>query len=133
MDSLTPPHPPTSSPWAVIAPLVLAVIVLAVSVVSLLWLLLTGFVFDPDDFPPEYYLALADEHRQRMLLSLLAPAASLALAGISWFSASRLAVSAVGAYWTAGLSVVLALAMVFVGTGNINGALYFAELFGGYR
>lgn len=131
MDSLTPPHHPPSRPWQSIGALVLAGIVIAVAFVSLLLLAASGFIFDPDDDPPEFYLALATEHKRDMLFALLLPAVSLVLAGLSWFSSARAGARVVGAMWAGGISVLLALAMIFVGVGNINGALYFADLFGG--
>lgn len=131
MDSLTPPHHSPSATWPSIGALVLAVIVIAGAFVSLLLLAASGFVFDPDDYPAEFYLALATEHKRHMLFALLLPAASLVLAGLSWFLAARAGARLVGAMWAGGISVLLALAIIFVGVNHINGALYFADLFGG--
>ncbi|MET1044473.1 MAG: hypothetical protein ABWX59_10205 [Microbacteriaceae bacterium] len=128
MDSHTKPHRPPS-PWWSKAALVLAGVVIAVSFVSLLGLALSGFYFDPDDFPSEYYRAQAVHHRQDMLVALLLPVAALVLAGIAGFSAGRAGARRVGAYWVGGLAVLVALAMLFVGTGNIHAALYFADYF----
>jgi hypothetical protein len=127
MDSLASPHRPSSPWWAKVA-LVLAGVVIALSSVPLLYLLGSAFYFDPDDFPSEYYRAEAVEHRQNMLLALLWPATSLVLSGVSWFSAARAGARVVGARWAVTLSVLVALAMLFVGTSNIKGALYFADL-----
>lgn len=131
MDSLTPPPYSPSNPWPSIGALALAAIVIAVAFVSLLLFAASGFIFDPDDYPPEFYLALAIEHKRHMFFALLLPAASLVLSGLSWFLAARAGARVVGALWAGGLSVLLALAIIFVGVDKVNGALYFADLFGG--
>ena len=124
------PHHPTSSPWLPIGTLVLAWLVIVVAFVSLLGLLMSGFIFDPDDYSGEYYLALATRHQRDMLFALLLPTASLVLAGLSWFLAARAGARVVPSMWAGGISVLLGAAIIFAGVSNIRGDLYFADLFG---
>jgi hypothetical protein len=119
--------------WVSNITFVLAVLVLIVSLVSLLGLFLSGFSFDPDDYPSEYYRAEAVVAKQEMLSALLLPTASLMLAALSGYTSCRAGARVVGSLWLGALSALMALAMIYAGTDNIESALYFADLFAAGR
>jgi hypothetical protein len=103
-------------------------VLVAASVAALLRLCVEGFVFDSNDYSNEYWWAQVDEHSLSLTISALFPSAAVTLAAISWVASRRAGRTGRGVAIAAGITVLLGLAILGVGLGNVQDASNYAGL-----
>ena len=118
----SPPRPLLSTAF-----LVFASILIALGCFAVVGLMFSGAYWDADDNPAAFYRAEVIEHGRNLQTALLIPAASMVLGVIAWSSASAAGARVRGSYWAVGLSVMVGVAMIYVGNQNIELATRYAQ------
>jgi cytochrome bd-type quinol oxidase subunit 2 len=92
------------------------------SFLALLWLLLEGFVFDPDDFSRDHWREQVVRGIGLLLLSAPLPVAAIVSAVLAWNASARSGRALASSAYAILCAVLLALAIIAVGIANIDDA-----------
>jgi lysylphosphatidylglycerol synthetase-like protein (DUF2156 family) len=101
-------------------------VLVGVSFLALGYILVAGFVFDPDDYPPEYWQEQVGHLQRAYAASMVAPLAAVLLAVFAWLTSRNADASKWVALCTGALATLLGLAIHSVGWENIEVARRFA-------
>jgi len=97
-----------------------------VAVIALFRLCVEGFVFDSNDYSIEFWRAQVDKHIVSLMISALVPSAAVTVGAFTWVASRREGRTGHGVAIAAGIAVLVGLAIVGVGMGNIEDASSYA-------
>jgi Kef-type K+ transport system membrane component KefB len=103
-------------------------LLVVVSFLALQWLLLEGFVFDPNDLSREHWQQQIGNGVGLLLLTAPVPAAAVVSAVLAWSASARTEKATVSAAFAIICAVLLAVAIVCVSVDNIGDARRHAGL-----
>ncbi len=106
--------------------MVFAVTLLFLSVLSTFMVFGSGFDWDPDDYPPEYWQAEIPQRQWIMAIGVAVPAASMATAAASMFALPRRPVRIIAGGLVAVLALVPFVVSWYLGGEAVSKAQYWA-------